>query len=174
MIDLNKIQTMIDEWDLVFVFPNKLSEDILVKLREYNKFRLLGIKNGTYETEHKYQSVDYIVTDYYLCCLYDKKISYPNFFKLIRCVIVFCPSLFFLGEFSDRLSFFKVSKCNFYCNYFRLLYKSLTDGVAIWAMADYLINVFEDKREWSDGRFYFNLLTEENQKFIHEMSQYMD
>lgn len=173
-MNINKLQEMIDEWNLIFVLPSYFSEDLLNQLREYNKFRFFGIKNKTYDINHKYQDIDYIVTDYYSCCLYDKKISYPDFFKLLKYMLVCNPSLFFSGEFSNYLSFFKVVKCNFYCNYFKLLSKNLTDEVAIWAMADYLINVFEDKREWSDGKFIFDLLTEDNQNFINRMSQYID
>lgn len=174
MINLNDIQEMVDEWNLTFFLPDQLSKEILTKLREYNKFKFLGIKNKTYEVDHPYQDMDYMITDYYSCCLYDQKISYPDFFKLLKHMIICCPSITFAVIFSDYLSFFRVGKCNFYCNYFKLLSKNLTDEVAIWAVADYLINVFEDKREWSDGKFFFDLLTEDNQNFINRMSQYID
>lgn len=66
-----------------------------------------------------------------------------------------------------------MGKCNFYCTYFKSPSKNLSDEAAIWTMADYLINVFEDKREWPDGRFYFDLLSEDNQNLINKMA-YID
>lgn len=108
-ITLETIRKMKEDFDLPFAFfpPHQLSEDILIKVREFNQFKFLGIKNGTYETEHEYKDLDFLIMEYYSDCLYYKLISYPDFFKLLKHMIVCCPSISFAVIFSDYLSFFK-------------------------------------------------------------------
>lgn len=173
-MNIEDIENMLHNYELDFIYPDKLDNSIIEKIYIYNLFRFQGIKDKTYEIEHKYEDIDYLITEYYSDCFSNNKISYSNLFKLIRYMIILCPSIRFTLTFSDKLSFFKVDKCNFYLNYFKTLSKNLTNELNIYALNSYLINVFEDGRMWSNGKFKIDLLTKDNQIFLNQIKQQID
>ena len=118
-MNIQAIQNRLDNGELTFVLPHQLDNSIIDKVNIYNTFRFQSIKNYTYEIEHEYADIDYLVSEYYLACLDDNLITYCNFFKLLEEMILKYPSIYFSSFFSERTLFFNVWKSNFYLHYFR-------------------------------------------------------
>lgn len=167
---IQDIQNMLDNYELEFVLPNQLDKSIIAKINIYNSFRFQKIKDKTYEIEHEYEDIDYLVSEYYLACLDNNLITYRNFFRLLEEMILRYPSLCFSSFFSERTIFFNVLKGNFYLNYFRCLSKKYQyNELSIFNLNYYLCEIYENNRKWGNGKFNMDSLTPKNRQFIEKI-----
>ena len=51
-MNIEDIENMLHNYELDFIYPDKLDNSIIEKIYIYNLFRFQGIKDKTYEIEH--------------------------------------------------------------------------------------------------------------------------
>lgn len=155
---------MSNQAPLEFVFPSSIYGINKQDIVEFNRNRYFEEVRGNYEFENKYSELDFLLSEYYLSCSIEKKISEEDFFILLKIMITEYESTSFVSLFSNETYYFYINSCNEYFQKIYELKNNCKSYVSINNLRRYMFEVFNNRKLWKDGEFMQSLLSISNQE----------